>query len=123
MRVPMRVVESHALYLPPAEKFYGVIAGKKGGDHLKPVDVSKLHRMEKVNREVGALIGEAIEQSGGKYGFALFMFSFNDESEMTWISNAERADMIKALKEFIQKNETGEDDEFEKAKRWNARQN
>lgn len=79
--------------------------------------------MEKVNREVGGLIGAAIKESGGGYGFALFMFSFNDESEMTWISNAERADMIKALKEFIQKAESGEDDEFEKARRWNTRQN
>lgn len=68
---------------------------------MKPVDLNKLHRMEKINREVGALIGAAIRESGGKYGFALFMFSFDDESEMTWISNAERASMIKALKEFI----------------------
>jgi hypothetical protein len=90
---------------------------------MKPVDVNKLHRMEKVNRDVGALIGKAIKQSGGQYGFALFMFSFGDGSEMTWISNAERADMIKALKEFISKAESGEDDEFEKARRWNVRQN
>ena len=68
----------------------------------KPSNMAKLVRMEKVNREVGALIGESIKQSGGNYGFALFMFSFGDESEMTWISNAEREDMVKALKEFIE---------------------
>lgn len=90
---------------------------------MKPVDVNKLHKMERVNREVGALIGESIKQSGGNYGFALFMFSFHDESEMTWISNAERSDMIAAIKEFIAKAESGQDDEFEKARRWNARQN
>jgi len=90
---------------------------------MKPVDLSKLHKMEKVNREVGALIGESIKQSGGKYGFALFMFSFGNEQEMTWISNAERVDMIAALKEFIAKAESGQEDEFEKARRWNSRQN
>ena len=89
----------------------------------KPTNLAKLVRMEKVNREVGALIGESIKQSGGGYGFALFMFSFDDESEMTWISNAERSDMIKALKEFIDKAESGQDDEFQKAKRWNAGEN
>lgn len=31
--------------------------------------------------------------------------------------------MIKALKEFIEKAESGGDDEFAKAKRWNAKQN
>lgn len=49
-------------------------------------NIAKLVRMEKINREVGALIGEAIKQSGGGYGFALFMFSFDEEPEMTWIS-------------------------------------
>jgi len=51
------------------------------------------------------------------------MFSFDDDPEMTWISNAERADMIKALKEFINKMEQGDADEFDKARRWNARSN
>lgn len=88
-----------------------------------PANMAKLVRMEKVNREVGKLIGEAIKQSGGGYGFALLMFSFGDEPEMTWISNAQRPDMIKALKEFIDKAESGEDDEFKKAKRWNAGEN
>jgi hypothetical protein len=88
-----------------------------------PVNMAKLVRMEKVNREVGELIGRAIEQSGGGYGFALLMFSFGDEPEMTWISNAERPDMINALKEFIEKSEQGDEDEFAKAKRWNATDN
>jgi hypothetical protein len=90
---------------------------------MKLVDANKLHRMERVNREVGSLIAEAINQSGGGYGFALFMFAFGEESEMTWISNAQRPDIIAALKEFIAKAEAGEDDEFEKAIRWNSRQN
>lgn len=88
-----------------------------------PVDMAKLVRMEKVNREVGGLIGRAIKDSGGGYGFALFMFSFGDDPEMTWISNAERPDMVRALKEFIEKSEDGSDDEFAKARRWNSTQN
>lgn len=88
-----------------------------------PVNMSKLVRMEKMNRDIGKIIGAAIEDSGGGYGFALFMFSYGSDSEMTWISNAQRPDMIKALKEFIERSESGEDDELGKAKRWNAANN
>lgn len=87
------------------------------------IDLAKLHRMEKVNREVGALIGSAIKESGGGYGFCLFMFSFDEGSEMTWISNAQRPEMITALKEFIHNAEEGKEDELGKAKRWEGRNN
>ena len=88
-----------------------------------PVNMSKLVRMEKMSRDIGGMIGAAIEDSGGGYGFCLFMFSWNDDSEMTWISNAQQPDMIKALKEFIEKAESGEEDELSKARRWNSQQN
>jgi hypothetical protein len=40
------------------------------------------------------------------YGFALFIFPFDGESgRMNYISNAEREDMLVALKEFIANNE------------------
>lgn len=87
------------------------------------IDLAKLHRMEKVNREVGSLIAESIKEAGGGFGFTLFMFSFHEGSEMTWISNAQRPDMIKALKEFIENAEQGKDDELDKAKRWDGRNN
>ena len=90
---------------------------------MKPTNMAKLVKMEKVNREVGGLIGQAIKEQGGGYGFALFMFSFGEGTEMTWISNAERPDMVKALREFIETVERGKDDEFAKAKRWNANAN
>jgi len=38
-----------------------------------------------------------------KWGFALMIFSF-DGPEFTWISNAQRADMVKAMQEFISRN-------------------
>ena len=91
--------------------------------HMDDIDIAKLHRMEKVNREVGSLIGAAIQESGGGYGFCLFMFSFQSGTEMTWISNAQRPDMIKALKEFIRNAEEGKDDELGKVKRWEGRNN
>jgi len=88
----------------------------------KPVDMAKLARMEDKNRQIGKLIGKSIEASGGGYGFALLMFSF-EGSEMTWISNAERTDMVTALKEFIETVEAGGEDELGKQKRWGFKQN
>ena len=40
--------------------------------------------------------------SGEKCGFALMLFSF-DGPEFTWISNAQRADMVKTMQEFIRR--------------------
>ncbi|MFM0008308.1 hypothetical protein PQR57_46340 [Paraburkholderia dipogonis] len=40
------------------------------------------------------------------YGFAIFVFPFNgDRGRMNYISNAEREDMVAALKEFIANSE------------------
>lgn len=38
-------------------------------------------------------------------GVALLVFAFGDAKRMNFISNAERADMIAAMKEFIARNE------------------
>lgn len=35
------------------------------------------------------------------YGFSLLMFNFGKKGNMFYISNAERSDMLKAMKEFI----------------------
>lgn len=41
-----------------------------------------------------------------RWGFALLIFDFNTESgSMFYLSDAERETMIKAMKEFISKNE------------------
>lgn len=40
------------------------------------------------------------------WGFSLFIFDFNtDKGSIFYISNAKRDDMLKALKEFIKKEE------------------
>lgn len=38
-------------------------------------------------------------------GFALLIFDFGENGHMNWISNAEREDMIKAMKEFVARHE------------------
>ncbi len=72
-----------------------------------PMDMDKMRRMEADARDLGRMIGDAIKQKGEKIGFALMVFSFTGP-EFTWISNAQRDDMIKALREFISKYESGE---------------
>jgi|GEM_PF-2509148 len=39
------------------------------------------------------------------WGFALLVFPFGKEGRMNYISNAERSDMVKAMKEFIARND------------------
>lgn len=40
------------------------------------------------------------------YGFCLLVFDFNTKGRMNYISNADRADMVTAMKEFIANAET-----------------
>ena len=50
-------------------------------------------------RALASLIADVNEEG---WGFALFLFSHNGP-EFFWISDSDRKDMIKALKEFIQR--------------------
>lgn len=63
---------------------------------MRAIDLALLHRLEKQARKLANLIGYGIEKG---HGFVLMVFSF-DGPEMTWISNANREDMIKVLDEF-----------------------
>jgi hypothetical protein len=90
-------------------------------EKMDPIDMAKLVRMEAANRHLGKLIKKAIDQSGGDFGFALLMFSYGTGSEMTWLSNAKRPDMIKALEEFIANVKAGEDDTLGKQERWGGK--
>jgi hypothetical protein len=53
--------------------------------------------MVEIMRGIGGHIHDAMPPG---WGFALFIFKFRDKP-FFWISDADRADMIKALKEFI----------------------
>ena len=67
---------------------------------MRPVESKKLHDMEATCREIGRVLGSVIKQQNGKgTGFALMIFDF-EGPEFTWLSNADREDMIKVLAEF-----------------------
>lgn len=55
-------------------------------------------RLEEKAREIGALIGAAVPSG---VGFGLFIFDFGDGGHLAWISNAQRADMIKSIEELL----------------------
>jgi hypothetical protein len=56
-------------------------------------------RMERAARSMGQTIGKACPPG---VGFALIMFTFGEGDWSTYISNANRADMIRGLEEFLQ---------------------
>lgn len=72
-----------------------------------PMDLDKMRQMEASARDLGHALGDSLKERHGHIGFALMLFSF-DGPEFTWISNAQRDDMIKALREFIAKFESGD---------------
>ena len=60
---------------------------------------------ERVMRDIARRLKGAMPPG---FGFSLFIFSYGDSGEMFYFSSADRKDMIKALKEFIQKQELSE---------------
>lgn len=65
-----------------------------------------LAEAEAVAREVGRLIGSAVPEG---YGFAVLVFSFGPGGATTYVSNADRADMIRALRECADRLEARKD--------------
>lgn len=57
--------------------------------------------MKQVMTQIAGFIAGLLPK---EWGFGLFIFEFKGES-FFWISDANRADMIKALREFIRKEE------------------
>lgn len=53
---------------------------------------------ERSAQRIAQLIGHGLPEG---YGFALLVFSFGEKGYLTWVSNAERADMIATLREAI----------------------
>ena len=72
---------------------------------MREVNPELMRQMEATAREIGNILSQAIKDYHGlvKQGFVLFLFT-NDGPEMTYISNSNRSDMVKALKEFIDRN-------------------
>jgi hypothetical protein len=68
-------------------------------DKKKPIDPELLRRLEAEARNIGNGIANGLKQRIGKpMGFALFIFNF-DGSELTYISNSNREDMIRLIEE------------------------
>jgi hypothetical protein len=59
-----------------------------------------LHELEDKAAEVGRLIGGSIPEG---VGFCLTLFTFGDGGWFTYVSNAERGDMMRALEELLRK--------------------
>lgn len=67
--------------------------------HGLPNPSPDLKRMERDSREIAAVIGSVLPKG---WGFGLMFFQFGGP-ESTWISNAQRADMVKYLRELADK--------------------
>lgn len=60
--------------------------------------------IKRILRSLASLINDDYLPEG--WGFTLFLFDFNtDKGSIFYMSSADRKDMIKALKEFIEKEE------------------
>lgn len=78
----------------------------------KNIDPTKLRYLESRARALAEILDKQLHvATGRRYGFALLLFSF-DGPELTWISNAERGDMIKALRELLARWEVGDMTDF-----------
>ena len=74
---------------------------------MREMDGDKIRSMEAAGRDLAGVLERALKQyfsrDGERWGFALMLFSF-DGPEFTWISNAQRAGMVKTMQEFIARN-------------------
>lgn len=66
---------------------------------MRPLDPRKQKLLEVAARPMAQAIGGVMNEMTGS-GFALFLFT-TDGPEMVYVSNADRAGMIKVLKKFI----------------------
>jgi hypothetical protein len=83
----------------------------------REIDPKLLHDMEAHARNIARLLDDRLNPTRPPrtHGFALLIFAF-EGPELTWISNAERDDMVKALKELLERFEAGSADELSRPK-------
>lgn len=68
--------------------------------------MSRRAELEEKARHIGRLIGTACPDGAG---FCLMLFDLGKRGEMTYISNANRVDMLKCVRELIEVVEEGRD--------------
>lgn len=64
---------------------------------------AELVGLEKKAEQIGKLIQNAVDSTRTEYGFLLMLFNFGEGGNLTYISNAQRGDMTKAVKEWLAK--------------------
>lgn len=62
--------------------------------------VTSESRLNQLNRELAGKIGGGLPPD---VGFALLLFNYGEGGFMSWISNAHRSDMIKAVMEWLER--------------------
>lgn len=62
----------------------------------------RLH-LERINADIGRMIGDAVERTAPGAGFCLMLFDFGGGGNLSYMCNAKREDMIKVLAEFRNK--------------------
>jgi len=85
---------------------------------MRDLNPKILRELEVQARSLGRTLDGAINPlnpatggQGRKKGFALLLFSF-DGPELTWLSNAERDDMIRLLEELLSRFKVGKMTDF-----------
>jgi hypothetical protein len=68
--------------------------------------VQDLAALEDLAQLIAKGVAPAFDETG--VGFALVAFEFGPGGWLTYVSNAQRADMIRGLREMIEKLESGE---------------
>jgi hypothetical protein len=69
-----------------------------------PEQTARRLKLEADCSRVGRKLAEQLKPG---VGFALLMFDFGEGGNLAYLSNAQRSDMIKTLREFIEKLEGG----------------
>jgi hypothetical protein len=87
---------------------------------MRTVDPKILHTLEEHARQPGRVLREVVDTWAEKaqvprYGFAVQLFSF-EGPECTYLSNADREDMIKMLEELTERLKTSTADELSRPK-------
>lgn len=70
---------------------------------MKPIDPAKMRFAEAKARKVANIIDAEVNGNltkGDRYGFVALVFSF-EGPELSYVSNAQRPDMVKALEELL----------------------
>lgn len=92
--------------------------GRENRSLMRELDPAILRALEAQARSLGKTLDASLNppspatgKRARKNGFALLLFSF-DGPELTWLSNAEREDMIRLLEELLNKFKVGRMTDF-----------